>query len=58
MSSKSFSFTNINNNLLNLKENFINFKEEEASPINSLEYIISIDEARSNIGQLVIILMQ
>ena len=48
MSSKYFSFTNINNNLLNLKENFINFKEEEASPINPLEYVISIDEARSN----------
>jgi len=48
MSSKSFSFKNINNNLLNLKENFINFKEEEASPINPLEYVISIDEARSN----------
>ena len=27
---------------------FINFKEEEASPINPLEYVISIDEARSN----------
>ena len=48
MSSKSFSFKNINNNLLNLKENFINFKEEEASPLNPLEYVISIDEARSN----------
>ena len=50
MSSKYFSFTNINNNLLNLKENFINFKEEEASPINPLEYVISIDEARSNMA--------
>ena len=48
MSSNCFSFNDINNNLSNLKENFINFKEEEASPINPLEYVISIDEARSN----------
>ena len=48
MSSKTFSFNNMNNNLSNLKENFINFKEEEASPINPSVYPISIDDARSN----------
>ena len=49
MSSNSFYSTTINNtNLLNLKENFINFKEEEATPINPLEYTISIDGARTN----------
>lgn len=48
MSSKTFSFNNINNILSNLKENFINFKEEEASPINPVEYAISIDDARTN----------
>ena len=49
MSSNSFSSVAINNtNLLNLKENFMNFKEEEASPINPLEYSISIEGARMN----------
>ena len=47
MSSNSFSLNNINNNLSNLKENFINSKEQEASPINPEEYVISID-ARTN----------
>ena len=48
MSSNSFSFNDINNYLSNLKENFINSKEQEASPINPSEYVISIDIARSN----------
>ena len=48
MSSNTFCFFFINNNLSNLKENFIHLKEDEASPINPLEYIISIEEARSN----------
>ena len=48
MSSKNFSFNTINNNLSNLKENFINSKEQEASPINPTEYIISIEGARTN----------
>ena len=48
MSSKNFSFNDINNNLSNLKENFINSKEQEASPINPTEYIISIEGARTN----------
>ena len=48
MSSNSFSF-NINNlNLSDLKENFTNLKDEEACAINPSEYVISIDEARSN----------
>ena len=47
MSSNSFSLNNINNNLSNLKENFINSKEQEASPINPEEYVISII-ARTN----------
>ena len=47
MSSNSFSLNNINNNLSNLKENFINSKEQEASPINPEEYVIS-DIARTN----------
>ena len=48
MSSNSFSFNDINNYLSNLKENFIHSKEQEASPINPSEYVISIDIARSN----------
>ena len=48
MSSNSFSFVDINNKLSNLNETFINSKEEEASPINPIEYVISIDGARSN----------
>jgi hypothetical protein len=48
MSSNSFSLIDINNNLSNLKENFINSKEQEASPINPLEYVISIEGARTN----------
>ena len=46
MSSNSLSF-NINN-LSDLKENFTNLKDDEASPINPSEYIISIDGARTN----------
>ena len=46
MSSNSLSF-NINN-LSDLKEIFTNLKEDEASPINPSEYIISIDGARTN----------
>ena len=48
MSSNTFSLFDINNNLSNLKENFINSKEQEASPINPLEYVISIEGARTN----------
>ena len=48
MSSNSFSFNDKNSNLSNLKENFINSKEQEASPINPFEYVISIEGARSN----------
>ena len=46
MSSNSLSL-NINN-LSDLKEIFTNLKEDEASPINPSEYIISIDGARTN----------
>ena len=46
MSSNSLSF-NINN-LSDLKETFTNLKDDEASPINPSEYIISIDGARTN----------
>ena len=46
MSSNSLSF-NINN-LSDLREIFTNLKEDEASPINPSEYIISIDGARTN----------
>ena len=48
MSSNCLSFNEINNNLSNLKENFINSKEQEASPINPKKYVISIDIARAN----------
>ena len=49
LSPNSFSFTNDNNNeLFNLKQTFMNFKEEEANAINPLEYTISIDGARAN----------
>ena len=46
MSSNSLSF-NINN-LSDLKETFTNLKDDEASPINPCEYIISIEGARTN----------
>jgi len=44
MSSNSLSF-NVSN-LSDLKETFTNLKDDEASPINPSEYIISIDGAR------------
>ena len=47
MTSNSF-INSINNNLSIIKENFNNFKDEEASPIKPSDYIISIDEARAN----------
>ena len=46
MSSNSLSFNM--NNLSDLKEAFTNLKDDEASPINPSEYIISIDGARTN----------
>ena len=46
MSSNSLSF-NVSN-LSDLKETFTNLKDDEASPINPSEYIISIDGARAN----------
>ena len=46
MNTNEFSF-NINNiNLSEIKENFMNLKEEESLPINPLEYKISIEETR------------
>ena len=47
MTSNSF-INSINNNLSIIKENYNNFKDEEASPIKPSDYIISIDEARAN----------
>ena len=46
MSSNSLSFNM--NNLSDLKETFSNLKDDEASPINPSEYIISIDGARTS----------
>ena len=46
MSSNSLSF-NVSN-LSDLKETFTNLKDDEASPINPSEYIISIEGARSS----------
>ena len=46
MSTNSLSF-NVSN-LSDLKETFTNLKDDEASPINPSEYIISIDGARAN----------
>ena len=48
MMSNSFINSKSNNNLTIIKENYINFKEEEAAPIKPSEYVISIDEARVN----------
>ena len=48
MMSNSFINSISNNNLTIIKENYINFKEEEAAPIKPSEYVISIDEARVN----------
>ena len=47
MSSNSFSFINAFN-LSDLKETFTNFKEDEASPKNPSEYLISIEGARAS----------
>ena len=46
MSANEFSFNIYNRNLSVIKENFINLKEEESSPINPNEYKISIEESR------------
>jgi len=48
MSSNSFSFNRNTFDLSDLKETFINFKEDEASPKNPSEYLISIEGARAN----------
>ena len=48
MSSNSFSFNTNVFDLSDLKENFTNFKEDEASPKNPSEYLISIEGARAN----------
>ena len=46
MFTNEFSF-NINNiNLSKIKENFVNYKEDEATPINPIDYKISIEETR------------
>ena len=45
MQANEFSF-NSNINISQIKENFVNMKEEELSPINPLEYKISIDQTR------------
>ena len=47
MSTKEFSFNVNNTNLSQIEENFANLKEDESSPINPLEYKISIPESRS-----------
>ena len=48
MSSNSFSFNRNAFDLSDLKETFANFKEDEASPKNPSEYLISIEGARTN----------
>ena len=48
MSSNSFSFNRYAFDLSDLKETFTNFKEDEASPKNPSEYLISIEGARAN----------
>ena len=48
MSSNSFSFNRSAFDLSDLKETFTNFKEDEASPKNPSEYLISIEGARAN----------
>ena len=48
MSSNSFSFNTNAFDLSDLKETFTNFKEDEASPKNPSEYLISIEGARAN----------
>ena len=46
MLTNKFSF-NINNRTLSqVKENFVNYKEDETSPINPIEYKISIEQTR------------
>ena len=46
MSSNSFSLKRNAFNLSDLKETFANFKEDEASPKNPAEYLISVEGAR------------
>ena len=48
MSSNSFSFNRNAFDLSDLKETFTNFKEDEATPKNPSEYLISIEGARAN----------
>ena len=48
MSSNSFSFNRNSFDLSDLKETFTNFKEDEATPKNPSEYLISIEGARAN----------
>ena len=48
MSSNSFSFNRNSFDLSDLKETFTNFKEDETSPKNPSEYLISIEGARAN----------
>ena len=48
MSSNSFSFNTNVFDLSDLQETFTNFKEDEASPKNPSEYLISIEGARAN----------
>ena len=46
MSANEFSFNINNRNLSIIKENYMNLKEEESSPINPNKYPISIEETR------------
>ena len=46
MSANEFSFNINNRNLSIIKENYMNLKEEEASPINPNKYPISIEDTR------------
>ena len=49
MSTKSFSSNKFGlSDLSTLKENYINFKKEEASPIHPQNYILKIDDVRAN----------
>ena len=49
MSTKSFSSNKFGlSDLSTLKENYINFKKEEASPIHPQNYILKIDGVRAN----------
>ena len=46
MFANEFSFNINNRNLSQIKENFVHYKEDEASPINPIDYKISIDQTR------------